>query len=665
MSRLLLYADLSPSWPWLWDALRANSQSLQQHNIACPECFWETFLRNKYVVGKKVASLLKSLDKGSDVLIKGLPVNPAIYRALAQYLQNDPRLAGHDIQLLLIIGRPLYAFEQRYRFLGADMRLTDVLTLVRQYVGIASLVHELQQCWGRSHVTLISDVSGSPVSKWDAALAEQLFSWLGCPPPQIPSHLPFTPLVLASWEGRRLASTAEVRYNAWPPLDTGVFMDCLAALDQQWEPAAASPRKYRLLLQRNSLDIIPDLESLLALKPGSLTSPQWLTTQAEAPVDQPIAQEKLQAFAEALPSAVRSLLHQRYLNDALLLSPDQKALAAALAKTETNHKDVDFSHIGSVVPQPLLTVLTMTYNHEKYIAKCMESVLLQKTKFPVRHLVLDHASTDATPAIVADFADKYPSIVPVLLSKRASLENVLGLFLRCRSTYVALCDGDDYFTHRLKLQKQVEYLEKNKDCALCAHPVLVDFEDDAAQNYIYPPLSLVPQGFDAQYPLEQLFEGNLIQTNSVVYRWRFTEGLPSWFRADLCPGDWYWHILDAEMGKLGFLPDVMSVYRRHHDAMYYATHISQVEHRKIYGMAELKTYKVCNEHFKGKYFEKFAALANSVFANFLQISLEEDDNTLLTEAAEKFPEFAQFFLQNVHLYSEPPDMPPSPADGGA
>ena len=177
----------------------------------------------------------------------------------------------------------------------------------------------------------------------------------------------------------------------------------------------------------------------------------------------------------------------------------------------------------------------------------------------------------------------------------------------------------------------------------------VVFEDAEHQNYVYPPESGLPQGFDAKYSIEQLFQGNFIQTNSVVYRWRFTDGLPDWFRSALCPGDWYWHLLHAEIGKIGFMPDVMAVYRRHKNAVYYTAHVSVVEHRRKHGMAELGTYKAVDEHFNGKYFEDLASLANGVLANFLQISLNEDDDTLLSSAVEAFPDFGRFFLKSVKV----------------
>ena len=144
-----------------------------------------------------------------------------------------------------------------------------------------------------------------------------------------------------------------------------------------------------------------------------------------------------------------------------------------------------------------------------------------------------------------------------------------------------------------------------------------------------------------------MLQGNFIQTNAVIYRWRFTGGLPPWFRADLCPGDWYWHLLHAEMGKIGFMPKVMSIYRRHKNAIYHTAHTSVINHRKIHGMQELAMYKAVNEHFNGKYFADLATLANGVLVDFLKISMDKNDDSLLNIATKKFPEFSKYFLESM------------------
>ncbi|MBQ9406426.1 MAG: glycosyltransferase [Desulfovibrio sp.] len=423
-------------------------------------------------------------------------------------------------------------------------------------------------------------------------------------------------------------------------------MDCLTRLDATWTSGPVSPRPLRNFLFREGENDRRQLETLLKVPLGSLDGPTWLLEEQE--IEPPaLSDENAQAFVRTLPRDVAVSLLRRISNDKILLNPTQKCLRSALMATSA-----EFQTLGEPLPPVELTVLTMTYNHEAYIRQCMDSVLAQQTSFAVRHLILDHHSQDATAEIITAYAEQHPSIQPVLLSRRVYWENIRGLFMRCRTRYVALCDGDDYFTNPHKLQKQVDYLEQHRDCALCVHPVHVVFDDAPEKNYIFPNPALLSRGYRGKYPLTQLFKGNFIQTNTVVYRWRFTFGLPRWFRADLCPGDWYWHILHAELGKIGFLPEVMSAYRRHKQALYYQTHVSVKEHRKVYGLPELEFYKVVNEHFHGKYFDQLASLANGVLANFLQLSVEKDDETLLTTASKQYPEFVKFFLDSLKIVKD-------------
>ncbi len=322
---------------------------------------------------------------------------------------------------------------------------------------------------------------------------------------------------------------------------------------------------------------------------------------------------------------------------AILLNAKQKNIKL--------NPDVSFTPPQDTV----LCVLTATYNHAKYIAQNIESVIAQKTDFPIVHIIADDASDDGTREIVLDYAKKYKHIIPIFHKYNICAHNYLSLFNRATSPYVALCDGDDYFTDPLKLQKQVDFLENNPHCSMCFHLVKIIFDDNEFSSKTFPPLEQLPRGVQSEYYLTDLLRTNMMQTSSVVYRWRFQEGLPDWFNIYLRPGDWYWHLLHAEKGKIGFLQDIMSVYRRHKSAVYYESEFSELQHRATQGIAELRVYKTVNEHFENRYFRLMASLANSVFSNFLEIYLTEKDDTLLNKASELYPEFAKHFLASIQI----------------
>ncbi len=661
MARIYIYTDLSPSRAWIFASIHANQNLLAAHGIdlgpfspwSCEIIpshtpYWYLVPEGKAIpkwMAKQMEELRYQLDAGRDVLLMSYTPNMLCHRSLERLIRKYLDLHKHDVRLLFAVGRPLCVLEQRYREVGKPPAERVVEQLVGWYKRLSSLIMDAQNQWGSDNVGMLPDLSDSPTAAPNMELAKQVFTWLGCPEPRFPERLPRHPLFLQSHSARRLNWALEVRDNAWPGIDGATFISVLASLDKKWDTAPISPLKTRYTLLQNARPSLKILEALLGVDSGALDGPEWLLTQTEEAFDSALAEDKLILFVEALPSEVSTALAQRYANDAHLLTQDQQALAHVLSlsssKQNINIEEQEFPVV--------LTVLTMTYNHEKYIAECMESVLAQKTSFPVQHIVLDHHSTDRTPEIISAYAEKYPSIRPVLLSCRRHKENVTGLFSRCRTKYAALCDGDDYFTDPLKLQKQVDFLENNLRCALCFHSVSVEFEDGEQKNFTYPPQSLLPRGVRKEYYLADLFQGNFIQTNSVVYRWRFQDGLPKWFRPDLCPGDWYWHLLHAEKGKIGFLPEVMSVYRRHKNAVYSHAFISKVDHRRDNGMQELETYHVVNEHFEGRYFIRLAGFANGVFADFFKISTEEDDDSLINQACEKYPYFANHFLQSLKI----------------
>ena len=220
-----------------------------------------------------------------------------------------------------------------------------------------------------------------------------------------------------------------------------------------------------------------------------------------------------------------------------------------------------------------------------------------------------------------------------------------------RSPYVAICDGDDYFTDPNKLQMQADFLDAHPDCAICFHPVRVIYEDDPTRERFYPPLEELPRGVRQFYYLSDLIKCNLIQTNSVMYRWRFIDGLPDWFRPDLMPGDWYWHLLHAEKGKIGFINKVMSVYRRHKTSVYYLAEVDRLKHRYTVGLKELEAFDVVNKHFDRKFETILLDLTNGVFADCLLYAEKIDDMSIIEELAGKYPHFGQHFLNSLKIVS--------------
>ena len=118
--------------------------------------------------------------------------------------------------------------------------------------------------------------------------------------------------------------------------------------------------------------------------------------------------------------------------------------------------------------EPLVSVNMITYNHAPYIAQAIEGVLQQKGNFPVELVIGEDCSTDGTREIVLEYQKKHPDIIRVITSDKnvGMIKNGSRTQKACRGKYIAFCEGDDYWHHPYKLQKQVDYLESHPECGL-------------------------------------------------------------------------------------------------------------------------------------------------------------------------------------------------------
>ncbi|MDZ8259587.1 glycosyltransferase [Nostoc sp. ChiQUE01b] len=205
-----------------------------------------------------------------------------------------------------------------------------------------------------------------------------------------------------------------------------------------------------------------------------------------------------------------------------------------------------------------VSVLMVTYNHEDFIAQAIESVLMQKVYFEYELVIGEDCSTDNTRQIVIEYQRKYSDKIRLLLPEvnLGAHKNFLNTFKACQGQYLAILEGDDYWTSSEKLQKQVDFLDKNLDFAICFHNVLVFWQDNSHSPAIF--LHNQPK----TSTIENLLINNFISTPSVMYRAGLVQNFPDWFY-EQSMGDWTFHILNAQHGKIGYIDEVMSAYRIH------------------------------------------------------------------------------------------------------
>lgn len=210
---------------------------------------------------------------------------------------------------------------------------------------------------------------------------------------------------------------------------------------------------------------------------------------------------------------------------------------------------------------PKVSVLIITYNHKRFIRKAIDSALAQETSFPVEILVGDDFSTDGTRDIVQEYERQYPDRVKAVLQPRnlgmnGGL-NCLETLKLAKGEYYAIMDGDDYWTDPHKLQKQADYLDAHPDYSAVFHNALVTFEEGGSSYLLNGP------DMKPYYTLDDLIgetEIWFMATSSILFRNSIPE-YPEWFKLSTS-GDIPRLVLKAKQGPIGYLPDVMSVYRK-------------------------------------------------------------------------------------------------------
>lgn len=209
--------------------------------------------------------------------------------------------------------------------------------------------------------------------------------------------------------------------------------------------------------------------------------------------------------------------------------------------------------------RPKVSVMMTTYNHEKYIGQAVSGALEQETDFDYEILVGEDCSTDRTREILLELQTKNPHKLRLLLREQnwGGRRNFVDTFMRCTGEYIALLEGDDYWTASDKLQKQVDMLDSHSELTICFHRVLGRHEASGKET-------LVPteQPGRDRFTLRDILQRNFIPTCSVMFRNGLFGDFPAWFHTTPS-GDWPLHILNALHGDIGYINEVMAVYRLH------------------------------------------------------------------------------------------------------
>ena len=223
-----------------------------------------------------------------------------------------------------------------------------------------------------------------------------------------------------------------------------------------------------------------------------------------------------------------------------------------------------------------LSVVMITYNHGLYLKKAIESILNQITNFEFELIISSDASPDNTDAVVESIINEHPKGNYIKYTSHQKNIGVMHNFhyalKQATGEYVALCEGDDYWTNENKLQKQVDFLDQNKQFTICYHAVSID------ENNVIKPDNIT-KTVNKETTISDLAKGNFMHTCSVVYRNHLFAEFPAYFTHSPI-GDYYLHMLNARFGKIYFFEENMANYRVH-DSSYWSSK-KQADREKIW-----------------------------------------------------------------------------------
>jgi glycosyltransferase involved in cell wall biosynthesis len=237
-----------------------------------------------------------------------------------------------------------------------------------------------------------------------------------------------------------------------------------------------------------------------------------------------------------------------------------------------------------------LSVMMITYNHEKFISQALHSILTQRVNFDYEIVIGEDCSTDRTRQILLDFQQKYPSrIKPLLRDKNiGAMQNMGATLAVCSGEYIAFLEGDDYWVDEYKLQKQVDFLDNHPDSAICCHRVrFLDVDGKEA-------IDIHPACLAGSYSIEDLLKDNFVPTCSAVVRRDLIGPLPPW-HSQLAMGDWTLFALVSSKGNIELMDEAMAVYRVHQGGIWSA------RSRKSRMREVSRMLEILDKHFNFRY----------------------------------------------------------------
>ncbi len=293
---------------------------------------------------------------------------------------------------------------------------------------------------------------------------------------------------------------------------------------------------------------------------------------------------------------------------------------------------------------PLVSICTITYNQEKYIKEALNSLLMQETNFPFEVLINDDFSTDNTGNIIREYENKYPHIIKPIYQK----ENQAGKginpdaafnYLRAKGKYIALCEGDDYWIDKNKLQYQIEKMKEHDNCQISFHPAIIVDDQIVTERVLSRHLK-----YDKIFNVSTVIEknGGFFPTASIIFEKVVINNMPEFFQhADA--GDYFLQIFGSLNGGALYLEKVMSA-RRIHNQGVWTSIVDNFEARKELALNMTETIQKLDEFLDFKYHKE---IMDFIGSNFLLILRNKKIN--INDRIDLFGICKDYFSTKEHI----------------